>query len=268
MVLSIVDASNLERNLFLVSQVLSLGLPTVVALNMVDLARDRQIEIDVEALAQRLGVPVIAVQANRRVGIEQLAVVACLKLRTARTCRARTRFRPSFNNTRREFAAWLNANSPQPVPTVSRRAAAARWRRLLGRRTAERHRGGRLSRNCMRPANRWPRPACRCRRSKRWPATTGSPACSTACRAGRTIIEPTTSDRIDAVLTHKIWGTLIFIAAMALLFSSIFVLAVPLMDLIDGAMDWLGEFVVGLLARWRACSRWSSTASSAAWAPS
>ena len=40
-VLSIVDASNLERNLFLVSQVLSLGLPTVVALNMVDLARDR-----------------------------------------------------------------------------------------------------------------------------------------------------------------------------------------------------------------------------------
>ena len=41
-VLSIVDASNLERNLFLVSQVLSLGLPTVVALNMVDLARDRQ----------------------------------------------------------------------------------------------------------------------------------------------------------------------------------------------------------------------------------
>src|SRR6202171_6313372 len=56
-VLSIVDASNLERNLFLVSQVLALGLPTVVALNMVDLARDRMIEIDVPALSQRLGVP-------------------------------------------------------------------------------------------------------------------------------------------------------------------------------------------------------------------
>ena len=45
---------------------------------------------------------------------------------------------------------------------------------------------------------------------------------------------PTTSDRIDAVLTHKIWGTLIFVATMAVLFSSIFVLAVPLMDFIDG----------------------------------
>src|SRR3954465_5313658 len=72
-VLCIVDASNLERNLFLVSQVLSLGLPTIVALNMVDLARDRQIELDVDVLSQRLGVRVIAVQANRRVGIEQLA---------------------------------------------------------------------------------------------------------------------------------------------------------------------------------------------------
>ena len=65
-VLSIVDASNLERNLFLISQVLALGLPTVVALNMVDLARDRQIEIDVAALAERLGVPVVPIQANRR----------------------------------------------------------------------------------------------------------------------------------------------------------------------------------------------------------
>src|SRR4029078_3675601 len=72
-VLCIVDASNLERNLFLVSQVLSLGLPTIVALNMVDLARDRQIEIDIDALSKRLGVQVVAVQANRRVGIERLA---------------------------------------------------------------------------------------------------------------------------------------------------------------------------------------------------
>ncbi|HEV3136339.1 MAG TPA: FeoB small GTPase domain-containing protein, partial [Pirellulales bacterium] len=49
-VLSIVDASNLERNLYLVSQVLELGVPTVVALNMVDIARARGLAIDVERL--------------------------------------------------------------------------------------------------------------------------------------------------------------------------------------------------------------------------
>ncbi len=71
-VLSIVDASNLDRNLFLTSQVLALDLPTVVALNMVDLAHDRQIEIDVSELSRRLGVPVVPIQANRRNGLNEL----------------------------------------------------------------------------------------------------------------------------------------------------------------------------------------------------
>src|SRR5206468_2316981 len=71
-VLCIVDASNLERNFYLVSQVLELGLPTVVALNMIDVARDRRIEIDIERLQRQLGVRAIAVQANRRLGIATL----------------------------------------------------------------------------------------------------------------------------------------------------------------------------------------------------
>ena len=71
---------------------------------------------------------------------------------------------------------------------------------------------------------------CRCRPSKRWPATTGSPACSTASSRRPDDHRRTTSDRIDAVLTHKVWGTLIFVAVMAVLFSSIFVLA----DAADG----------------------------------
>ena len=53
--LSIVDASNLERNLYLVSQVLELGLPTVVALNMVDIARAKGLKIDVERLRSAAG---------------------------------------------------------------------------------------------------------------------------------------------------------------------------------------------------------------------
>src|SRR5262245_48327152 len=56
-IVCIVDASNIERNLYLVSQVLDLGLPTVVALNMVDVARDRGISLDTEALSRRLNVP-------------------------------------------------------------------------------------------------------------------------------------------------------------------------------------------------------------------
>src|SRR3954447_2774621 len=71
-VLCIVDASNLERNLYVVSQVLEMGLPTVVALNMIDVARSRGLTVDAPALAARLGAPGVGGQANRRVGLDHL----------------------------------------------------------------------------------------------------------------------------------------------------------------------------------------------------
>lgn len=71
-ILCVVDASNLERNLFLVSQVLELQRPTVVALNMTDVAERRGMEIDCAQLEKILGVPVVSVQAKNRLGFEQL----------------------------------------------------------------------------------------------------------------------------------------------------------------------------------------------------
>src|SRR5438132_211886 len=64
-VLSIVDASNLERNLYLTTQVLELGVPVVVALNMTDVAQAQGLKIDAERLEKQLGVPVVPIQANK-----------------------------------------------------------------------------------------------------------------------------------------------------------------------------------------------------------
>ncbi len=71
-VLCIVDAGNLPRNLYLVSQVLELGLPTVVAVNMLDVAKDRGIAVDLPRLERQLGVPALPLQANRRIGLSRL----------------------------------------------------------------------------------------------------------------------------------------------------------------------------------------------------
>lgn len=71
-VILLVDATNLERNLYLASQVLELGLPTIVALNMVDLAERSAIEIDPERLAAELGCPVVPVVARARRSAERL----------------------------------------------------------------------------------------------------------------------------------------------------------------------------------------------------
>src|SRR5215831_14559357 len=67
-VLSIVDASNLERNLYLTTQALELGVPVVVALNMMDVAEGQGLRLDVERLSRQLGVPVVPIQGNKKKG--------------------------------------------------------------------------------------------------------------------------------------------------------------------------------------------------------
>lgn len=77
-IVNIVDASNLERNLYLTTQLIELGMPILVALNMMDVAREQGVEIDVKALSEELGCPVVPVIATRRHGLDALkaAVVA------------------------------------------------------------------------------------------------------------------------------------------------------------------------------------------------
>lgn len=71
-VVAVVDASNLERNLYLTVQLLELGVPLIVALNMSDLAAQRGLNIDREQLSHSLGSPILATVANRGQGIPAL----------------------------------------------------------------------------------------------------------------------------------------------------------------------------------------------------
>lgn len=71
-VICVVDATNLARGLYLVAQLIDLELPVVVALNMIDVARERQLGIDTAELARRLGVPVIETAAKTGLGVPQL----------------------------------------------------------------------------------------------------------------------------------------------------------------------------------------------------
>jgi len=71
-VVCVVDASNLERHLYLLLQVVELGLPVIVALNKVDLAESQGVRINVEMLSEELGLPVVPCQANHNKGIIEL----------------------------------------------------------------------------------------------------------------------------------------------------------------------------------------------------
>lgn len=80
LIVNIVDASNLERNLYLTTQILEMGVPLIIALNMMDMAKERDIKIDSAALSERLGCPVIPMSAALKQGLPKLK--ACIKART------------------------------------------------------------------------------------------------------------------------------------------------------------------------------------------
>jgi len=71
-IINVVDACHLERHLYLTSQIVELGKPTILALNMLDIAEQRGITIDIEALEKQLGCPVIELQAHKNIGVAEL----------------------------------------------------------------------------------------------------------------------------------------------------------------------------------------------------
>jgi ferrous iron transport protein B len=233
-VLSIIDASNIERNLFLTSQVLALGLPTVVALNMMDLAHDRKIDIDIAALSQRLRVPVVAIQANRRRGLDELKR-ALGKTASGATAERENPLPEQFQRHVRDLSETLNATRINPVPQFLVERLLLDGDSYLERELL-RNAGGQV-RDQVRGAREAlaelgiPVPAVEALSRYDWVARITSGVVKRPLERKRTA-----SDRIDAILTHRISGTLIFLVAMALLFSSIYAWADPLMQLIDGAV--------------------------------
>jgi ferrous iron transport protein B len=113
-VVCIVDASNLERNLYLVSQVLDMGDPVVLVLNMSDVAAARGIAIETKILSQRLGVPVIKTEAHRRQGLTELKQ-AILNV-TNRPASLTEIFPPEFVAEREQLAESLRENGNETLP--------------------------------------------------------------------------------------------------------------------------------------------------------
>ncbi len=72
LIVNILDASNLERHLYLTTQLLEMNIPIVVAVNMLDVIEKRGMQIDLEALSKQLGCPVIGLSASQKIGIKSL----------------------------------------------------------------------------------------------------------------------------------------------------------------------------------------------------
>jgi ferrous iron transport protein B len=241
-VVTIVDASNLERNLYLMTQVLELGVPVVVALNKIDVAEGQGLHIDVDQLAKNLGVPVVPIQANKGKGLAALKDAIATALAVPTLAKS-----PPFPDAFEEEVAALAATLGPDVPLFLVRRllldVGGQTERLL----AAPSRNGlaptiREARDRLRRAG-CPIPGIEARARYGWIRA----ATSTCVR--RPAQRPVSwTDRLDQVLTHKIWGTAVFLIVMFLVFESIFLWAKPLMDGLALVRDGLGDWIGGL---WR-----------------
>ncbi len=249
LVVCVLDASNLRRNLYLLSQVLELGMPTVVAVNMLDVAEGRGVKIDWKELENRLGVPVIPTQAVRHVGIADLKAAIH---RTADLPPApRTGPLPAaFREEVEQLSAWFESEQKKP------------GRRPIARYLVERlilDANGYLVGELFGSDAHEIRARLEESRQRLVAAGYRIPGVETDARYAwvqevldGVVSEPasyrvTWSDRLDHVLTHRLWGTAVFAAVMVLLFQAVFAGAVPFMNLIDTAFASLGQWAESLM---------------------
>lgn len=246
-ILCIVDASNLERNLYLVHQVLDLGRPVILVLNMMDLASAAGLRIRVARLEHMLGIPVIACEAVNGKGLVELKVAMS---------------RPELPLPRHAWdipgaiAPAVSELQASLVAGDGRSPLSARAEALLLL----------TDQDSVRVAGSVPLPAQTERILESWRKRWGAEDTDWAGilvnsryeaidRLASEIIEhdsapagPSPSDRIDAVVTHPLWGWLVLGAVMTLVFLSIFTLAQYPMDWIGSGVDALGGWVKASMA--------------------
>ena len=238
-VVCVADAANLERNLYLASQVLDLGLPTVVALNQMDAAEEAGLEIDVGKLEKKLGVPVVPLVASRGEGLDALreaiedlpdvpdrpawSLMPAVAPKVDDLAERLADEAPDVPARRRRFEA-LGALTSDPLLDVWRGRAPAFHQAVLDVREELEEKKAPYRQAEMMGRYGWL-----------------SPLIGEVVTRHRPTSERTRSDKLDAILTHRVAGPLIFVGVLALIFQAVFTWAVPLMDGLEWAVAGLGE---------------------------
>lgn len=238
-IIAVVDASNLDRHLYLAAQMLELGIPVVVALNMADVAEERGLVIDLTVLRERLGVPVIPMVASKGTGLIEL------KQAVSRTPLAKPEQHAQLPIVYEREVAALAKKFSAEHPEAARAEAMLLLsldERALAEHGDRAHAAEAASAQARLRTHGLDAVAAPVDARYDWV----SEVCTAAIhRKGEGADGLTTSDRLDSILTHQVWGWFFFLGLMALMFVCIFVLAEWPMNWIQAGSDALAEWVGG-----------------------
>ncbi|MEY3416211.1 MAG: ferrous iron transport protein [Bacteroidota bacterium] len=233
-IIVVADASNLKRNLLLFTEIKDLGIPIVLAINMVDVAKRQGISINIEQLKTKLGVPVVAINARTGEGIDWLKVA---------TLASRVKQSPGFFNTSlfaenviADLVAQLNISNPYVAlltahmyEKMSHLSAAEK---SIVKNTCQQHGFDSAALQAKETIARY--------------QYLNTLIDEVVVQQNQKTVD-TISKKLDQVLTHKVWGYLIFFATLFLIFQAIFAWASIPMEWIDLGISKLNGFLIEAL---------------------
>ena len=232
-IVHVVDAANLERNLYLTAQILDLGLPTLILLTMTDVAARTGQTIDIKALEQALGVPVRVVLVSKKQGLDTaLDAIAALpetplpprrdwilpadaEMEVAELSEMlQIQHGTKAAQSHEEAVGLLMAHGPRPEELT--RWSPAIWKHIA----ADKANFSRLGIDF---------PAVVIESRYGWAGRIAAKTVQKPRRAAETA-----TDKIDRVVMHPFWGYVLFFAVMAFVFQTIFTWA-------QAPMNWIGD---------------------------
>lgn len=231
-ILVVADATNLKRNLLLVTQVLDLQMPVILALNMSDVAEKQGIKIDAAGLQNELGIPVHTISARKNIG------VAALKssMENGFKIAPKTTFKipaenegfvkqaKQFYSTKTDYAAWLLGHANMPMHNKEYRHAEAA-------NLTQKHNLNSQRCKVNETVNRYSKIGNWIKKYTTKTAT-GNPGFT---------------GKLDAILTHKIGGFVIFAVILLVIFQAIFSWSEWPMELIENFFGTLANSVGRIL---------------------
>lgn len=249
-IVDVVDAGNLERNLYLTSMFLELNRPVVVALNMMDVAEGKGKQIDVALLSQLLGMPVVPLVARRGQGITELleAVVKAADEPTEHT--VEINFGPELEPHIKQLADELSSrgldrNQPARWLAIKLLENDSQIRQQLEQQGADGaavlERADQARRHLHEIIGDDAEVALA---DRRYGFVSG------ACREAVISLQLHRTDwsqRVDAVVTHRVVGIPIFFLFMWIMFELVFRLGNPAMNLLDRLFAWLATVVTSVI---------------------
>ena len=246
-VVCILDASNLERNFYLTCQVLDLGLPTVIVLNMFDVATSRGAKIDLAALSKKLGVQVVATSAHRKEGLDALKAAIAAAVPNGPGSRPHP-FPEAFYAECHLLATKLAELGSSDAPSVVVERALldvggyleTEW--LDDDTTAERWRTALVEARARLKEVGCRVPAIEAKSRYAWAKRTLADVATAPPARAETL-----SDRVDRVLTHRFAGLLIFAVLMVVVFQAIYSWSEPLMAMCGAGQSAVSGFVASLM---------------------